>query len=57
MSNQHFNITQVQNSDNFSLNETAAEENEEAEVDRVDEEVPLVGPLEAGGVAKVEKQY
>ena len=47
----------MQNSDNFSLNETAAEENEEAEVDRVDEEVPLVGPLEAGGVAKVEKQY
>merc|ERR1712037_789157 len=39
---------EVQNSDNFSLNETAAEENEEAEVDRVDrvdDEVPVVGPL------------
>ena len=27
------------------------------EVDMVDEEVPMVGTLEAGGVVKVEKQY
>ena len=54
---------QVQNSDNFTLNESAAEENEEAEhpevdmVDRVVEEVLVVGPLGAGGVAGVKRQY
>ena len=54
---------QVQNSDNFTLNESAAEENEEAEhpevdmLDRVVEEVLVVGPLGAGGVAGVKRQY
>ena len=48
----------MQNSDNFSLNETTAEEAEVDMADRVDEEVPVVGPSEAGGGgAEVEKQY